>query len=46
MRRVADLSAWAIVNGHMNPDPNPGSLEWLTSITKTLAHIRGEEHAP
>lgn len=54
MRQVADLAARAVVDGHLCPEAwatlSGSSAElsrgWLTSITKTLAHVRGEVHAP
>lgn len=50
MERVAELSAWAVIQGLMEPETSNGAERirehWLTSATKTLAHIRGEEHAP
>lgn len=50
MRQCADLSCRAIVNGHLSPEAPLGresfTAAWLESWTKTLAHIRGEEHAP
>lgn len=52
MRQVADLAARAVVDRHLCPEawstPSGSgtdlSRSWLTSITKTLAHIRGEDH--
>lgn len=50
---MLELTLWgvrAIVNGQMSPEPpfsaSTHSKNWLVSMTKTLAHIRGEEHAP
>lgn len=50
MRQLAYLGVSAIANGIISPEA-PMSLEthngqWLTAMTKTLAHLRGEEHAP
>lgn len=52
MRYVVALMAWSVSAGHHSPEP-PGSggadsdwgRGWLASITKTLAHSRGEAHA-
>lgn len=47
MVTLAAWMAWGMVNGHLQVEPN-GSRDresWLTSATKTLAHIRGEAHA-
>lgn len=42
------LCARAIVNGHLPAEPPlSGAREpWHTSVIKTSAHLRGEEHAP
>lgn len=49
MRELAYFGAKAIVNGKMSPEPpfsaQAHSKSWLVAMTKTLAHIRGEEHA-
>lgn len=45
MRKLASLCAQAIVHGALNPDTD-GRAAWLPATTKTLAHIRGETHAP
>lgn len=53
MAEVVELCACAVVDGVMCPEaystPSGSarqlSADWLTAITKTLAHIRGEEHA-
>lgn len=45
MRAVAFLCSQAVVRGQLNPDTD-GRSGWLPAITKTLAHIRGEAHAP
>jgi hypothetical protein len=50
MRELTAMAAWGVVNGHLNPEtadaPERIRASWLTSMTKTLAHIRGEVHAP
>lgn len=50
MVEVAALVCRAIVYGRLNPEiaDAPGRIRenWLIAVTKTLAHIRGEEHAP
>lgn len=54
MTEVGELCVRAVIYGHLCPEawstPSGSaralSAGWLTSITKTLAHIRGEEHAP
>ena len=50
MRHLAELACTGVVNGVLNPETGdaPGRIrmEWLTACVKTLAHIRGEEHAP
>lgn len=49
IRRVCWLAAMAVVNGQLNPETSdaPSRIRegWLTSCTKTLAHIRGEAHS-
>ena len=49
-RELAAMAAWGVVNGHLNPEtadaPERIRDEWKGSLVKTLAHIRGEEHAP
>lgn len=45
MRKVASLCAQGIVHGVLNPDSD-GRSDWLPVTTKTLAHLRGEAHAP
>lgn len=45
MRQLASLCAQSIVHGVLNPDTD-GRAAWLPVTTKTLAHIRGETHAP
>jgi hypothetical protein len=48
MREVCSLAARAVVNGYLNPEtadaPDRIREDWLASIVKTLAHIRGEPH--
>jgi hypothetical protein len=50
MRQMCAWAAWGVVAGVMNPEtidaPERIRQEWLASMTKTLAHIRGEVHAP
>jgi hypothetical protein len=50
MRQLAELACAGVVNGALNPEtadaPTRIREEWLTACVKTLAHIRGEEHAP
>lgn len=50
MTALADLCAQACVDGRLNPstDDNRAGLRelWLTACVRTLAHMRGEEHAP
>lgn len=50
VEELADLAARAVVSGVLNPEtadaPERIRHSWLTALTKTLAHIRGEEHAP
>lgn len=50
MRQIAELAARACVDGHLMPSTDDARehyrMQWLGAITKTLAHIRGEEHAP
>jgi hypothetical protein len=51
MRQVCALAASAVVmHAALNPEtgdaPTRIREEWLASITKTLAHMRGEVHAP
>ena len=49
LRQLASWAAWCVVHGHLNPETGdaPALIReaWLTSLTKTLAHIRGEAHA-
>jgi hypothetical protein len=53
MRRVVAYMCWSISEGHHTPEPplshgidSEWGQGWLASITKTLAHVRGEVHAP
>lgn len=50
MEDLADLAAQGVVHGVLNPEtadaPERIRAAWLMSLTKTLAHGRGEEHAP
>lgn len=50
MRRLAELAATGVVNGVLMPEtadaPDRVRAAWRASLTKTLAHIRGEVHAP
>jgi hypothetical protein len=47
---LAAWAAWGVVNGHLEPESSNGAerirAEWESSLVKTLAHMRGEEHAP
>lgn len=49
LRQMCWNAVWAVVNGVLNPETagNPTQIRdnWLASMTKTLAHIRGEVHA-
>lgn len=44
MSTMAIYACKAIVHGQLSPDQD-FRREWKTSLVKTLAHIRGEEHA-
>lgn len=48
--KLAELGVWGIVNGALEPESSNGPerirAAWKTSMVKTLAHIRGEVHAP
>lgn len=50
MRDLASLLVQAVVHGLLDPETSNGPETireyWLTSAVKTLAHLRGEEHAP
>lgn len=47
---LIELLAHGVVNGHLNPEtgdaPTRIREQWLQSMVRTLAHMRGEEHAP
>lgn len=49
MAELAALAARACVDGVLNPSTDDARerlrLEWLQACVKTLAHMRGEEHA-
>lgn len=49
MRELAELACAGVVNGLLNPEtadaPTRIREEWLSSCVRTLAHMRGEEHA-
>lgn len=46
---LAQLAAWGVVNGHLEPESSNGAERiragWKSSLVKTLAHIRNEAHA-
>lgn len=50
IEQVADLCARACVDGILTPSTDDHRehrrMQWLAAIVKTLAHMRGEEHAP
>lgn len=50
MRELAELACGGVVNGRLNPEtadaPERIREHWLTACVRTLAHMRGEEHAP
>ena len=50
MRLLCQYAAMAVVHGWLNPEtadaPELVRENWLASLTTTLAHIRGEAHAP
>ena len=50
MATLAGLCVLGVLNGHLNPETSdaPEAIRhgWLTSMVRTLAHMRGEEHAP
>lgn len=50
MHQLAELACTGVVNGVLNPEtadaPSQVRETWLTACVKTLAHLRGEEHAP
>ena len=47
---IADWCAFGCVNGILTPSTDDNRLyyreQWLGAVVKTLAHMRGEEHAP
>ena len=47
-REMAEKAAQAVVNGLLPAEPPlAGTVEpWRTSLNKTAAHLRGEEHLP
>ena len=49
MRELADLAAHSCVDGVLNPSTDDAREffreQWLTACVRTLAHMRGEEHA-
>ena len=48
--RLAWLAARALCHGHLEPESSNGAerirAAWAGSMTKTLAHVRGEPHEP
>lgn len=50
MTQLAWLACRGVVLGALNPEtadaPTRIRQNWLTACVKTLAHLRGEEHAP
>jgi len=48
--QLAELAARGVVHGLLWPEtadaPDVVRHQWKTALVKTLAHIRGEEHAP
>lgn len=50
IEELAGLAVTAILHGQLEPEASNGPTRiregWKSSMTKTLAHIRGEEHAP
>ena len=50
MRALAAMAAQGVVHGLLWPEtadaPDRVREAWLESLVKTLAHVRGEEHAP
>jgi hypothetical protein len=50
MAMLAGLCVLGVLTGHLNPETSdaPTAIReaWLTSMVRTLAHLRGEEHAP
>lgn len=49
MASLVSACAQGVVHGHLNPEtgdaPTRIREEWLVSTVRTLAHIRGEDHA-
>jgi hypothetical protein len=49
-RLLAAYAAWGVTVGALWPEtadaPDRVRADWKSSLVKTLAHIRGEEHAP
>jgi hypothetical protein len=49
-RQLTAYAAWGLTAGALEPETSngPGRIraEWKSSLVKTLAHIRGEHHAP
>lgn len=47
---LATYAAWGVTVGALWPEtadaPSRVRAQWKSSLVKTLAHIRGEEHAP
>jgi hypothetical protein len=47
---LAEMAAAAVVNGWLTPEtwdaPEEIRMDWKASLVKTLAHRRGEVHAP
>lgn len=45
---LAEQAAWAVVRGYLPAEPpfSNSREPWLSSMVKTAAHLRGEEHAP
>lgn len=45
---LAEQAAWAVVRGYLPAEPpfSDSREPWLSSMVKTAAHLRGEEHAP
>lgn len=50
MRHLCSSASWGVVVGALEPESSNGPervrRQWLTALVKTLAHMRGEEHAP
>lgn len=44
---LAAYAAWGVTAGVLSPEPAvPRPSDWDIALVKTLAHIRGEQHAP